>query len=45
MTLKAGETLRLPLFANRNGAAIEYTWTVAKRPAGSTAAVENPKGA
>ncbi len=45
--LKRGEKFRLPLFANRNGAAIEYTWTVAPggRPSGSTAAIENPKGA
>ncbi len=45
--LKRGEKFRLPLFANRNGAAIEYVWTVAKggRPSGSTAAVENPIGA
>ena len=45
--LKRGEKFRLPLFANRNGAAIEYVWTVAKngRPSGSTAAVENPRGA
>jgi hypothetical protein len=45
--LKRGEKFRLPLFANRNGAAIEYVWTVAPggRPSGSTAAVENPKGA
>lgn len=43
--LKRGEKVRPPIFANRNGAAIEYTWTVAKRPAGSKAAVENPKGA
>lgn len=42
--LKAGEKFRLPLFANRNGAAIEYTWTVKGRPAGSKAAVENPQG-
>jgi uncharacterized protein (TIGR03382 family) len=45
VTLKRGEKFRLPLFANRNGAAIEYTWTVTKRPAGSSAAVENPVGA
>ncbi|MCA3015503.1 MAG: thrombospondin type 3 repeat-containing protein [Myxococcaceae bacterium] len=45
VTLKRGEKFRLPLFANRNGAAIEYAWTVVKRPAGSTAAVENPTGA
>ena len=45
ITLKRGEKLRLPLFANRNGAAIEYSWTVKSRPAGSTAAIESPKGA
>lgn len=42
---KTGMAVRPPLFANRNGAAIEYTWTVVKRPSGSTAVVENPKGA
>ncbi len=41
---KAGEKFRLPLFANRNGAAIEYVWTVSKRPAGSKSAIENPQG-
>ncbi|MBL8919184.1 MAG: thrombospondin type 3 repeat-containing protein [Myxococcaceae bacterium] len=45
VTLKRGEKFRLPLFANRNGAAIEYVWTVVSRPAGSVAAVENPTGA
>jgi hypothetical protein len=45
VTLKAGEKFRLPLFANRNGAAIEYIWTISSRPSGSTAAIENPKGA
>lgn len=44
VTLKRNDKFRLPLFANRNGAAIEYTWTVVSRPAGSTAAVENPTG-
>jgi len=44
ITLKRGEALRLPLFANRNGVGISYTWTVAKRPAGSSAAVQNPIG-
>jgi uncharacterized protein (TIGR03382 family) len=42
---KTGMSVRPPLFANRNGAAIEYTWTVVKRPSGSTAVVANPKGA
>lgn len=45
LALKKGEQVRLPLFANRNGAAIEYTWTVKSRPSGSKAVVENPKGA
>ena len=45
LTLKKGEKVRLPLFANRNGAAIEYTWTVLSRPGGSRAAVEHPNGA
>ncbi|MFZ5446447.1 MAG: cell-cell cohesion MYXO-CTERM protein MtsC [Myxococcota bacterium] len=44
VTLKAGEQFRLPLFANRNGAAIEYAWTVARRPAGSKAAITSPVG-
>lgn len=44
ITLKKGEKLRLPLFANRNNAAIEYTWTVVERPRGSSAAIENPVG-
>jgi hypothetical protein len=44
VTLTRGEKFRLPLFANRNGAAIEYVWTVAARPSGSTASIENPKG-
>jgi hypothetical protein len=45
VSLKRGEKFRLPLFANRNGAAIEYKWTVLSRPAGSTAPIENPTGA
>ena len=45
VALKAGEKFRLPLFANRNGAAIEYVWTITTRPSGRTAAVANPKGA
>jgi MYXO-CTERM domain-containing protein len=42
--LEANQKLRLPLFANRNGAAIEYVWTVKARPAASQAAVLNPQG-
>lgn len=44
ITLKANEKFRLPLFANRNGAAIEYVWTVKARPSASRAAVTNPQG-
>ncbi|QDE66699.1 cell-cell cohesion MYXO-CTERM protein MtsC [Myxococcus xanthus] len=44
-TDKAGITIRPPLFANRNGAAMEYEWVVVKRPSGSTAVVERPQGA
>jgi uncharacterized protein (TIGR03382 family) len=44
IALKAGQNFRLPLFANRNGAAIEYVWTVKSRPAGSKAAIENSTG-
>jgi hypothetical protein len=44
IALKRGEKFRLPLFANRNGAAIEYKWTVTTRPSGSQAPVENPEG-
>ncbi len=44
VTLKRGEQFRLPLFANRNNAAIEYSWTVSTRPAGSQAPVNNPEG-
>lgn len=42
--LKAGDKFRLPLFANRDNAAIQYIWTVKSRPAGSKAAVVNPEG-
>ena len=41
----SGETVTLPLWANRKGAAISYTYTVSSRPDGSTAAVVNPIGA
>lgn len=44
ITLKAGESFRPALFANRNGAAIEYSWTVLNAPADSRAAVQNPTG-
>ena len=42
--LQVNEPLRLPFFANRQGAAIRYTWTITSRPAGSTAAISRPSG-
>jgi MYXO-CTERM domain-containing protein len=42
--VKTGESVRLRLFANRQNAAIRYTWIVKERPGGSTATVENPQG-
>ncbi|MBL8954339.1 MAG: thrombospondin type 3 repeat-containing protein [Myxococcaceae bacterium] len=44
IALKKGEKFRLPLFANRDGTAIQYQWTVVSRPPGSSAAIVNPKG-
>ena len=44
VVLKAGEKFRLPLFANRNGAGIEYTWSVVTRPGSSKAPITNPTG-
>jgi len=42
--IKKGETVRLPLFANRNNTGIKYSWTVKTRPNGSEAAVSNALG-
>ncbi|MDP1823639.1 MAG: thrombospondin type 3 repeat-containing protein [Archangium sp.] len=42
--LAAGEKFRLPIFANRNGAALEYVWTVKARPQASKATISNPQG-
>ena len=44
VSLRHGTPFRLPLFANRNSVAISYTWTVTKRPAGSSVTVKNPIG-
>ncbi|MDP1828963.1 MAG: thrombospondin type 3 repeat-containing protein [Archangium sp.] len=44
ITLGVNDPLRLPFFANRQGAAMRYTWTIAARPAGSTAAISQPSG-
>ena len=45
ISLKKGEKFALPLFANRNNAAMQYTWSVVTRPEGSSAGIENPVGA
>jgi hypothetical protein len=45
ISLKRGQTFQPTIFANRNGAAMEYVWTVTKRPEGSKAAIERPAGA
>jgi len=44
-SVNVGEQLVLPLWANRKGAAMQYSFTVTARPNGSSAAIENPKGA
>ena len=44
ITAATGTPVRLPLFANRNGVGIKYTWTITKRPAGSSAAITAPIG-
>ena len=43
-TVTTGEAMRLRLFANRMNRAIDYTWVVVERPAGSTATVDTPRG-
>jgi hypothetical protein len=42
--VQTGDEIRLRLFANRENAAIQYTWIVKQRPSGSNATVTNPKG-
>jgi hypothetical protein len=41
---KKGETVRLPIYANRNNVAMQFQWTVKSRPAGSEAAISSPTG-
>ncbi len=43
--LNTGDTFIPPLWANRRGEAITYTWTVITAPSGSSAVVKNAKGA
>jgi MYXO-CTERM domain-containing protein len=42
---KTGEPVRLRLWANRKNQAMKYTWTVTKRPDGSSATVKGATGA
>jgi hypothetical protein len=42
---RTGENVRLPIFSNRNGVAIQYSWAVLSRPDGSKANIDNPSGA
>jgi hypothetical protein len=44
LSLKHGEKVALPLFANRLDASFNYSWTVSARPDGSEVAITNPKG-
>ena len=39
-----GEPKQLRIFANRENAAIRYIWTVVRRPGGSEARIDNPRG-
>lgn len=39
-----GQTKQLRIFANRENAAIRYIWTVVRRPDGSSARIDNPRG-
>jgi hypothetical protein len=43
-TLAVGDTIVPPVWANRKGEAISYTWTVVSAPSGSSAAVKNAVG-
>lgn len=44
LTLTRNQSFRPPLFANRNGEAIRFQWTVIRRPAGSVAAITHATG-
>jgi Thrombospondin type 3 repeat len=43
ITINRTDKLRPPVFSNRVGA-VQYSWTVVNRPAGSSATVQNPQG-
>ncbi len=42
---ETGESLRLRLFANRRNQAMRYTWRIVSLPNGSSARIEQPRGA
>ena len=44
IALNSGEKVRFPLFANRNNAAMNYSWTITARPGGSSAGINEPTG-
>ncbi len=41
---ETGKTMALDFWANRKNVAIEYTWTIEKRPTGSGEAIAHPRG-
>jgi hypothetical protein len=41
---RTGEDVRLRLFANRENAALRYSWSLTSAPAGSSATIANPYG-
>jgi hypothetical protein len=42
---RTGEELRLRLFANRENAALRYSWSITEAPQRSTSVIQNPYGA
>jgi hypothetical protein len=44
VTVSVGSQVLLPVFANRNGVAMQYAWSITKRPSGSSAAIQAPQG-
>jgi hypothetical protein len=45
LSVRTGQFVRLPIYANRQGAGMTYTWALTSSPSGSTAAVTNASGA
>jgi hypothetical protein len=41
---KVGDEKHLHIFANRENAAMRYVWTLVKKPSGSDARIDNPRG-